>query len=273
MDIELGGCRTRVYTGGRAFEARRPVVVLIHGGAHDHSVWTLQARHLAHHGHAVLAPDLPGHGRSSGPPLASVAALADWIMALLDALGVERAALAGHSMGSLVALDCAGRHPARITRLALLGAAFPMRVSAQLLDAARADEARARAMINVWSHAALAHDPSNPGPGGWPPGANLRLLERQAPGVLHTDFLACDHYADGLERAAAVRCPVLMILAGRDQMTPPRAAAALADTLAAAAPSLRSITMPDSGHALMSEAPDAVLDALRDFLSEPRNPS
>ncbi len=58
------------YTGGKTFDPAQPCVVFLHGALNDHSVWTLAARWFAHHGHAVLAPDLPGHMRSLGPPLA-----------------------------------------------------------------------------------------------------------------------------------------------------------------------------------------------------------
>ena len=109
MEVQVDGRKVYCYTGGKAFDASLPAVVFIHGAEHDHSVWVLQSRYLAHHGRGVLAVDLPGHGRSAGPALASVEAIADWIPALLDASGAQRAALIGHSMGSLAALDCAAR--------------------------------------------------------------------------------------------------------------------------------------------------------------------
>ncbi len=255
MEFSVAGARAYAYSGGRAFDATRPAVAFIHGGAQDHSVWILQSRSLAHRGYGVLAPDLPGHGRSGGAPLARVADMADWTVALLDAAGVRTAALVGHSMGSLVALDCAARHPQRVTGIALLGAAFPMRVSPALLGAARDDEAAAQHMINVWSHSAYAHYPGNPGPGFWVIGENLRLLQRQKPGVLHADFAACNSYADGLERAARIRCPALLVLGKRDLMTPARAATDLRRTI----PGATSIVLEDCGHSLMAEKPDAVL--------------
>ncbi len=112
-------------------------MVFIHGALHDHSGWTLLARWCAHHGFGVLALNQPGHGRSAGPPLPSVEALADWTLALLDAAGVQQATLVGHSMGSLIALEAAARAPERITRLVLLGTAYPMKVSDALLNTAR----------------------------------------------------------------------------------------------------------------------------------------
>ena len=262
MDLVVGGARAFAYTGGKPFDATLPAVVLVHGGEQDHSVWTLHARYLAHHGRGVLAVDLPGHGRSAGSPLASIEAMADWIVALLDAAGVKKAALVGHSMGSLVALDCAARFPDRVAAIALLGAAFPMRVAPELLDAAKRDEPAAQAMINVWSHAAHAHYPGNPGPGSWVVGANLRLMQRMKPGVLYADFAACDRYAAGAERAAQVHCPAILIVGRDDRMTPARSGKALAGFI----PGAKLVEVRASGHALMAEQSDEVLDALVGFL-------
>jgi len=262
MELNVHGRGAFCYAGGKAFDSRMPAVVFIHGAEHDHSVWVLQSRYLAHHGHAVLALDLPGHGRSDGPALASVEAIADWIPALLDAALVDRAALVGHSMGSLAALDCAARHPARVSRIALIGSAFPMRVSPDLLEATRSNEPLAQDMVNIWSHSAYAQYPSNPGPGFWVMGENLRLMQRQKRGVMHVDFAACNAYAAGMERAAQVRCPALFVLGRRDVMTPARAGRELAGAIEGA----RVVEVAGSGHALMAEKPDEVLDALIEFL-------
>src|SRR5580698_4490262 len=120
MMFDVNGTPAYAYTGGNAFEPSRPTAVFIHGAEHDHSVWALQSRYFAHHGFSVLAVDLPGHRRSDGPALTTVAAMADWLAALFDAAGVKRAFVAGHSMGSLIALDFAGRYPQRVTHFALL---------------------------------------------------------------------------------------------------------------------------------------------------------
>jgi len=269
MELQVQGRKAYCYTGGKAFDATLPSVVFIHGAEHDHSVWVLQSRYLAHHGYSALALDLPGHGRSEGPALASVEAIADWIPALLDASGVTQAALVGHSMGSLAALDCAGRHPERVSRIALIGCAFPMRVSPELLEATRDDEPRAQDMVNIWSHSSYAHYPSNPGPGFWVIGENSRLMQRQKPGVMHVDFAACNAYAAGLERAAQVKCPALFILGRRDVMTPARAGRELAKTVAGS----KVVEVAGSGHALMAEKPDEVLDALIGFLGDRSGPA
>jgi pimeloyl-ACP methyl ester carboxylesterase len=262
MKIRVQGQEAYVYTGGKPFDAGRPVVVLIHGAQHDHSVWIMQSRWLAHHGYAVLVPDLPGHGRSDGPVRTDIQGMAQWILDLLEAAQINRAVLAGHSMGSLICLEAAARAPAQVRGIGLIGTAFPMKVSAALLDAARTDEPAAFDMINRFSHARLVHPPGTPGPGFSVFVQNLRLMQRQGPGVLLNDFQACDAYTQGLECASHMICPALFVLGERDAMTPPRAAQGLIDACAQA--TVRTIA--NSGHALMSEAPDAVREALGSWL-------
>jgi pimeloyl-ACP methyl ester carboxylesterase len=267
MEIAVDGHRVYAYTGGKtlqtALDSALPTVLFIHGADLDHSCWSLQSRWFANHGYGVLAVDLPGHGRSGGLPLASIAAMAAWNNALLDAAGIARAALIGHSMGSLAALATAACYPDRVTAIALLGNATPMPVSAELLEAAQHDEARARNMINVWSHSPRGQLGASAAPGLWLMGMNRRLMERAAPGVLLADLSACNDDRDGLEHAARVVCPALILSGSRDQMAPPRATLTLTEQL----PGARRVVLDGAGHALMSEQPDAVLDLLIDFLA------
>ena len=262
MLLDVDGNDCYAYTGARALAADQPAIVFVHGAANDHSVWALQSRYFAHHGYNVLAVDLPGHGRSAGAALASVEAIADWVPQVLDAAGVTRAALVGHSLGSLATLACASRHPNRVTKAVLLGPAAPMLVSDELLAAAQANDHVAYELINGWSFSAGKQLGGNAVPGMWMTGNSLRLMERTRPGVLHTDLSACRSYADGLADAARLRCPVLAILGARDIMAPVKGAL----SLLAAFADQRAVTLPDTGHSIMAEQPDAVLDALRAFV-------
>ncbi len=262
MRIVVDKLETYVYTGSRALAATQPTVLFVHGAAHDHSVWALQSRYFAHHGFNALAVDLPGHGRSAGRPLEAIDAIADWLPRVLDTAGLANAAIVGHSMGSLATLACAGRHGDRVTRIALLGPAVPMAVSDALLAAAQADDHLAFELINGWSHSAGKQLGGNQVPGMWMTGASMRLMERSGPGVLYNDLKACADYAGGLAAAAALRCPALVIVGARDVMAPPKGTSAML----AALPQATVVTLPDTGHAMMAEQPDAVLDALRRFL-------
>jgi pimeloyl-ACP methyl ester carboxylesterase len=269
MNLQVHGREVYAYTGGKAFDTTLPCIVFLHGAVGDHSVWTLLARWFAHHGHGVLAPDLPGHMRSAGPALESVEAMADWTLALLDAAGVRQAALAGHSLGSLVALEAAARTPQRATHLAMLGTAVPMPVPAALLELARREPLAAIDRSVMFSFSTLAAKPSFPGPGAWLRGGS-RGLQRQVlahqgdAGLFETDYAACDRYQGGLHAAARVTCASTLVLGANDQMAPPRGAREVAAALNATVH-----TLP-TGHYPMQEDPDGVLRALRRGLQPER---
>jgi pimeloyl-ACP methyl ester carboxylesterase len=259
MRLIVDGSETFVATGGRDFDPALPAIVFLHGAGLDHSVWALLARSFAHRGCAVLAPDLPGHGRSAGAPIASIAALADWTAALIDAAGARAARVVGHSMGSLVALETAARHPQKVSALGLIAIAAPMRVSDDLLNAARGNDHAAVDMVAIWGHGYHATLGGSQVPGLWMLGGGERLLERARPGVLFADLSACNDYKDALAAAAKVSVPSVVILGSRDVMTPAKGGRAIADAIQ----TCRLTVLDGAGHMLMSERPDDVLAALR----------
>ncbi len=270
MYLTVNGHRTYCYTGGKAFNPAQPSVVFIHGVLNDHSVWILQSRFLANHGWNVLAIDLPGHCRSDGDATATVEQAADCIVALLDAAGIERAALVGHSWGSLIALEAAARLKERVSHLVLVGIAYPMKVSAALLDASQTQPMKALEMINVFSRSTLAPPPSALGPGTWVYGASMALGRRvlnsnPRVNVFYRGFKACDSYANGEAAIAAIACPVLFVLGTQDQMTPLKSAQTLIAKAREAGKNLKVASLP-VGHHQMTETPDDTLFAIRDFL-------
>jgi len=265
MKLTVQGREAYAYTGGKPFDPSLPTLAFVHGALNDHSVWTLLARWAAHHGFGVLAVDLPGHMRSAGPALTSVQAMADWLLALLDTAGVNQAALAGHSLGSLVALEAAARAPERTTRLLMFGTTYPMPVSEALLGASRDAPHKAIDMTISYSFSSLAAKPSYPGPGVWLRGSARGLMRQVlAHGsdrlLFHTDFAACNEYRGGLAAAERVRCAAHLILGAADQMTPPRSTRDIATALKA------TVQTVPAGHFLMQECPDPVLNAMREAL-------
>ena len=266
MNLTVNQHTTYCYTGGKAFDAAKPTAVFIHGVLNDHSVWILQTRYLAHHGWNVLAVDLPGHCRSAGDPPASVEEAADFITAMLDAAGVQKAALVGHSFGSLIALEVARRAPERVSQLVMVGTAVPMKVSPALLELSLNQPLKAIDMVNVFSHSMLAPPPSALGPGTWLYGGSKALMRRvlrsnTKTNVFYTGFKACNDYAVGEAAMQQVTCEVLFILGRKDQMTLPKMAQAVISQARSA-----NVVMLDAGHQLMTEAPEGVLLALKDFL-------
>jgi pimeloyl-ACP methyl ester carboxylesterase len=276
MYLTILGNPTYCYTGGKAFDTAKPTIVFIHGVLNDHSVWILQTRYLANHGFNVLAVDLPGHAKSAGAnrdmaPCLSVEAAADFVIALLDAVGVTTAALVGHSFGSLIALEAAARVPDRITHLALLGTAFPMPVSPALLETSLNQPLKAIDMVNTFSHSMLAPPPSALGPGTWLYGSSKALMRRvqasnSAFNLFFTGFTACNEYKNGLASVLSAKSAILFIVGKSDQMALSKATKTLIDAAKTCQKNVKVVTL-EAGHQMMTEAPDGVLMAVKDFLA------
>jgi len=259
MKLSVNGAEVFIATGGRGFDPSLPAVMFIHGAGFDHSTWALHTRWFAHHGHAVLAPDMPGHGRSRGHSLASIAEMADWTSALLRAAGAAKAHLIGHSMGSLIALETAARHPDQVSALSLIGTAATMTVGPDLLKAAEAGDKAAIDMMSIWGLGFKAGLGGSLAPGLWMHGGAQAVLENCETGVLFRDLSACNSYQNALAAAAGVKVPTTLILGERDMMTPAKAGKALAAVI----PHARTIIIPGAGHMIMTERPDELLAALK----------
>ena len=189
MRIQVNSETVYCYTNSRDIDHNKPSIVFVHGSGMDHTVWTLASRHFARHGNNVISIDLPGHGRSSGNPLASVEEMAAWVISVLDTLGINQAAVVGHSLGSLIALECAASYGDRVRAIAMVGTTSPMPVSDAILNAAEADDHAAFDMLTQWGFSKRHQFGGNRNSGIWMIGNTLRLYERSRPGVLFHDCL------------------------------------------------------------------------------------
>src|ERR1700748_1366061 len=194
MQLSVNGRDIFVATGGREFDLSQPTIVLLHGAGFDHTTWALHSRWFAHHGFGVLAPDLPGHGRSQGAALPDIAAMADWTAALIEAAGATKARLVGHSMGSLIALETAARHPAKVSGLSLIGTAATMAVGPDCWRPAEGNEQAAIDMVSIWGLGFQAELGGSLAPGLWMHAGAQRVLEQCRPGGLYNDLAACNPY-------------------------------------------------------------------------------
>jgi pimeloyl-ACP methyl ester carboxylesterase len=240
--------------------AAAPAILLIHGAGHDRGVWQAVAAGLAAAGRRVIVPDLPGHGDSEGEATGTVDAMAAWVLAFADALGLERFELAGHSMGSLIGLAAATAAPARIVRLHLLGSLAPMPVAPLLLEAARNDPAQAHALINKFSFApaeVLGEERRRALEAG-----NRARMERNGSETLARDLTACNAWQEGLAAAARRDGPTLLLCGALDRMTPVKAVGPLHEALQAGGGEVRRVELPGCGHAMQEEDPAAVVRAL-----------
>jgi pimeloyl-ACP methyl ester carboxylesterase len=263
MKHELDGASIHIATGGVDFDPQGHVLVFLHGSGQNHLTWVLQSRFFAHRGHAVLAPDFPGHGLSGGAPLTSIEAHADWLVRLLDQLGIGSATLIGHSQGVLVAMEAASRYADRINALALIAGALAIPVNDMLVETALAKPAKAARMMTSWGHGPAAHKFDNTQPGHAFLGFGRRVMEMNDPAALHADLIACNNYVRGKDAAASISQPTLCLLAEKDKMTPAKFGRKMADSITGAT----AVTIEDAGHFLPAEFPLEVNNALSGFLS------
>ncbi|SVE41800.1 uncharacterized protein METZ01_LOCUS494654, partial [marine metagenome] len=206
--------------------------------------------------------DLPGHGRSKGKLLLTIPAMAEWLMNYLDNLKVKEFSVVGHSMGSLVALETAALAQRRADNLVLVGTAFPMAVSDALLSYAKDNKPEAIDILTFMGYSNPARLGRNTNPGIWMTGSTKKLLEKSDEGVIYQDLKACAEYRSGLESAKKVSANTLLILGKKDFLTPPLKANDLIKSFNN--PEVKEIS--DSGHTLMIESPNTVLDYLIEVL-------
>ena len=258
MYFEVDGSRTFCSNGSGKLAPEQPSLVFIHGAGLDHSTFVLPARYFARRHFNVYALDLPGHGRSQGQALDSIAEMAQWVRRVTLTLEIQQPALVGYSMGSLVALQFAATWPDALRALILAGTAVPMPVSDGLLDAARDNSHLAIDMANTWSHSRYAQLGGNENPGVSMMMSGQRLLEEAAPDVFFRDLKACNEFGDSLGLARQVTVPTLLLMGAADQMTAPVNALQVADNIA----DCRVERLERCGHAMFAERPNEVLDAL-----------
>ncbi|HSJ29082.1 MAG TPA: alpha/beta hydrolase [Acidimicrobiia bacterium] len=258
--MDLDGRAVFLHTGGVDLDPSDGVILLVHGAPDDHSVWRYQTRWLASAGYPVAAVDLPGHGRSEGPALESVTAMAEWVIRLVEELGASKVVIVGHSMGSLIATQAAADRPDLVEGIALVAPAQRMHVHPDLLAAAREQDPVAADLVVGWSHTGGDRFGAHLDPGVWKPAAARRLLEKNA-AVLGVDLAACSSWDGSV--ATQVRCRSLVVVGGRDRMTPAREGKALAGAIAGP---VVVVELAGAAHPMHYTRPEELNTILREWL-------
>lgn len=260
MDVTVAGRRVFAHTGGGDPGSAEPTVMLLHGAGNDHTIWRFVTRRLAARGWPVVAPDLPGHGKSDGPPLPSIDAMAGWCVDFADTAGWGDLVMVGHSMGSLIAMEVATRVPERVRGVALFAPAERMDVHEDLQSAADRQDGAAADLIVGWTHSGRSRFGHHEAAGMWMAGVNRRLLERNA-GSLPTDLRATSAW-DGAAAFAERDVPTLIVVSERDRMVPARSGRQLLATL----PDARLVEVPGGSHASLYDHPQEVVRPLIGWL-------
>lgn len=221
-------------------------LILLHSAGATPAIWDRVRAHLR--GVPVLVPPLPGRD-GAGPAASDVPSHADAVLRAMDDAGVERGAVAGHSLGGAVALWLAIHHPRRVAGLGIANAGARMRVAPQMLEALPDGLAPILDLVAT----------SN-----FPPGAPREWIEERRAayetiggGTLLADLTACDRF-DVLDRLWEIRCRTQVLAGSEDTLSPPRFARLMAERISAA----RYIEYPGAGHMLPIERPAEVAGEL-----------
>ncbi len=243
------------YFASKQAQPDQPAIVLIHGAGGNHLHWPHQLRRLK--SYRVFAPDLPGHGKSSGLGEQAIdkyaAVVADW----MAAIELEQAVIVGHSMGGAIAQTMAVQFPQLVSKLVLISTGAVLSVNTDLLHLLSTPASTPAAIDSVvkWSYAR---------------GTDEKLLEQARTqlnetrtSVIYGDYLACNNFNLTAE-LPNISTSTLVLCGEMDKMTPPD----LSKQLAANIPHATLSLFPGGGHMLMLEQPEAVASALADFVGE-----
>ncbi len=263
MKISLRDQNIHLATGGKTHQPDAPYVMFLHGSGQNHLTWILQSRYFAYDGFNVIAPDFPAHGLSDGTALETIEEMADWVLELMDALDIEKLHLVGHSQGGLIALEIASKAPSRVEKLVLIACAAAIPVNDYLVSSSEHKLDKAIAMMTGWGHGTRAHKHDNSQPGFSHLGFGRRLMAANDIAALHADLNACNQYQKGMEAAASLKMPVLVLLAGADKMTPVKFGLKMAEAI----PNKQVVVIDKAAHMLPSEHPDEVNKPMLAFLA------
>jgi len=240
------------YAYHASADLRAPHLILVHGAGGNHQLWGYAVRRLE--SATIYALDLPGHGRSSGTGRRSIADYASFVVGFMDALRLEQAIVAGHSMGGATAMQMALEHPQRVSGLVLVGTGARLRVLPAILDGTLSNFEDTIKLVCEYAYSPYASSQL------------VRQGQRQmlkvAPQTVHDDFAACDAF-DIMDRLGEIRCPTLIICGTEDTLTPPKYSTFLAERITEA--ELKWVE--GAGHMVMIEKPNLVAAAIKSALA------
>jgi len=251
----VNGLGIHYGVGAPLTSARGPAVVFVHGAGGTQEQWRFQLRHLGPRWD-TLAVDLPGHGESQGTGYRTIEEYRDFLRDLLDALGIFRTVLVGHSMGGAIVQKIALTYPDRLIALGLVGTGARLRVHPDILASVRHGDVQGAAqLISRWAYSEGVLSATV--------AQGAEAFARNMVETLEGDFLACDAF-DVMQEIGRIQVPALVVCGEDDRLTPVKYARFLQQNI----PQASLAIIPGAGHMVMLEKPMDVNRIISTFLEQ-----
>ncbi|RPJ15704.1 MAG: alpha/beta hydrolase [Desulfobacteraceae bacterium] len=231
----------------------KPTLVFIHGSGGSSVLWEKQIDALKEVN--TIALDLPGHGRSSGPGMDSVADYCKAVADFIETVEVPGPVPCGLSIGGAIVLQLILEHKERYKAAILVNTGARLRVMPLILETIKKDYEKYLSTIPLFA----ASEKTDP--------RKLALLmadtAKCSPETAYGDFMACNRF-DVTDKLSTIITPVLILTAEDDKLTPPKFGVYMKEQIRRAS----IVNIKDAGHLSPLEQPETFNRAVTDFLKQ-----
>ena len=250
--VRIDGKQISYWAGRKSFIEGREFILFIHGAGGGQYTWSYQKGFFEKEFNPIII-ELPGHGESGGEGEEEIVTYADQVYAFLQAVGVRKVFLVGHSMGGAIVQTLALTHPEVIKGIVLVGTGARLKVLPMILYGIKNNFRETIPRIVQFAYSRKA--PSELIEGG----VNQMLQCR--PEVLYGDFAACDRF-DGMKELEKIHLPTLILCGEDDELTPVKYSQFLHSRIKGS----KLEVLSNAGHMVMMESPQAFNEKIREFI-------
>ena len=252
--VRIGGKQISYWAGRKGIIEGKEFVLFIHGAGGGQYTWSYQKGFFEKEFNPIII-ELPGHGESGGEGEEEIVTYAEQVYEFLQALGIRKVFLVGHSMGGAIVQMLALTHSEMIQRIVLVGTGARLKVLPMILNGIKNNFRETIPRIVQYAYSRKA--PSELIEGG----VNQMLQCR--PEVLYGDFAACDRF-DVMKEVEKIDLPTLILCGEDDALTP----APYSQFLHSRIKGSRLEVLPNAGHMVMMESPQAFNEKINRFIEE-----
>jgi pimeloyl-ACP methyl ester carboxylesterase len=253
--VQIDGKQISYWTGRKGLLEGRETVIFIHGAGGGQYTWSYQKGFFEKQFNPIII-ELPGHGESEGEGEEEIGRYAEHVLAFLKALGLQKVFLVGHSMGGVIVQTLALTQAEVIKGIVLVGTGARLKVLPVILNGIKNNFEETVRMINQFAYSRKA--PSDLIEKG------ISIMLQCRPEVLYGDFMACDRF-DLINEVEKIILPTLLLCGDDDQLTPVKYSQFLHSRIKGS----KLEILPNAGHMVMMEAPQAFNEKIREFISNP----